>query len=474
MRRLSLTARLATSFALITMLVFGVGGGVLYRALAQQIRAQDDLDLVLTARHLRRLASELDSVQGIRLHESRLDSLVLGSEAFFLRVQDSGGEVLLERNPSHFAISDLQGVKPSNRIVEHDVQEWHSADGPTMRGIATDIGLADGSVVHAVVGREMSDREALLARYRDTLYLMTLCALLAAAALGYLAVRTSLRPLRDIAGRAAHVTVGKLDTRIRFGRVPRELEALVDALNSMLARLEIGFERLSQFTSDLAHDLRTPLGNMRGASEVALARSRSADEYQAVLVSNIEESERLSRMVENVLFLARADNPQYVTTGAGFPVRDELQRVAEYFEGIADDAGIAIHVTASGQLHADVDLFRRAVSNLLANALRYTPHGEVVSITAHEAPDGVTVTVANPGIPIPPEHLSRLFDRFYRVDESRSNSAGSTGLGLAIVRTIMELHGGSASVESDAATTQFHLHFPSRGALAGRLNSMRS
>jgi two-component system, OmpR family, heavy metal sensor histidine kinase CusS len=186
----------------------------------------------------------------------------------------------------------------------------------------------------------VSDREALLASYRDTLYLTTLCALLAAAALRYLAVRTSLRPLRDIAGSAAHVTVGKLDTRIPSGRVPRELEELVDALSSMLARLEVGFERLSQSTSVLARDLRTPLGNMRGASEVAFARSRSADEYQAALVSNIEEC------------------------AVDFAARDELQRVAEYFEGIADDADIAIHVMASGQLHADVDLFRRAVSNL--------------------------------------------------------------------------------------------------------------
>jgi len=387
---------------------------------------------------------------------------VLGNQAFFLRMQDSAGQVLLERNPSHFAISDLRGVKPSNRILEHDVQEWHSPDGLTMRGIATDIALTDGSVVHAVVGREMSDREALLARYRDTLYVTTLCALLAALSLGYLAVRGSLRPLRDIARSAAHVTVGKLDTRIPSARVPRELAALIDALNSMLERLEAGFQRLSQFTADLAHDLRTPLGNMRGASEVALARARSADEYQALLVSNIEECERLSRMVENVLFLARADNPHYVTTAVDFPVRGELLRVADYFEGIADDAGIAIQVQASGQLHADVDLFRRAVSNLLANALRYTPRGASVTLTASEAPDGVIVTVANPGTPIAPEHLGRLFDRFYRVDESRSNPSGSTGLGLAIVRTIMELHGGSASVESDTAATQFHLHFPRR------------
>jgi two-component system, OmpR family, heavy metal sensor histidine kinase CusS len=462
MRRLSLTARLAAWFALITVLVFGAGGGVLYQALAQQIRAQDDFDLVLTARHLRRLASELDSPQGIKLHESRLDSLVLGNQAFFLRMQDSSGQILLERNPSHFSIGDLREVKPSNRIVERDVQEWHTAAGLTMRGVATDIALADGSVVDAVVGREMSDREALLARYRNTLCLTTLCALLAAALLGYAAVRNALRPLRDIASSATQVTVGKLDTRLPSNNVPRELVALIDALNSMLARLELGFQRLSQFTADLAHDLRTPLGNMRGASEVALARPRPIDEYQALLVSNIEECERLSRMVESVLFLARADNPQYMTTAVDFPVRDQLLRVADYFEGIADDVGIAIQVTASGQLHADIDLFRRAVSNLLANALRYTPRGDTVTLTAHETSEGMIVTVANPGTPIPPEHLGRLFDRFYRVDESRSDSSASTGLGLAIVRTIMELHGGNATVESDAAATQFHLHFPRR------------
>lgn len=462
MRQTSLTAKLAASFALITLLVFGAGGSVLYHALAKQIRAQDDLDLVLTARHLRRLASELESPQGVTLHESRLDSLVLGNEAFFLRMTDANGRVLLERNPSHFAIGELQEVKPLNRIFEHDVHEWHTANGQTVRGIATDIALANGSIVDAVVGREMGDREALLARYRNTLYLTTLCALLAATALGYIAVHTGLRPLRDIAGSAARVNVGKLDTRLASDNAPRELAVLVDALNSMLARLELGFQRLSQFTGDLAHDLRTPLGNMRGASEVALARPRSPEEYQALLVSNIEECERLSRMVENVLFLARADNPQYVTSAVDFPARDELLRVADYFEGIADDAGIALKVTATGQLHADVELFRRAVSNLLANALRYTPRGSTVTLAAHETPEGVTVTVSNPGAPIPAQHLERLFDRFYRVDESRSNSSGSTGLGLAIVRTIMELHGGRATVESDAAATQFHLCFPRR------------
>jgi two-component system heavy metal sensor histidine kinase CusS len=461
-RPLSLTARLALWFAAITVLVFAAGGAVLYDALADQIRAQDDLDLVLTARHLRRLAEELQGIDDIREHESRLNSLVLGNQAFFMRITDKAGNVLLERNPSQFAIGALKQVSFTHRILEHDVTAWRGAGGLSLRGVATGMQLRDGSVIEAVVGREMSDREALLARYRLIIAGITLCAFAAAAILGYAAVRETLKPLRDMAGSAARVTVGALDTRIDAAQAPAELRALANALNAMLARLELGYQRLSQFTADLAHDLRTPLGNMRGASEVALARPRSVDEYQALLVSNIEECERLSRMVENVLFLARAEHPQFARSASTFAAQEELTRIADYFEGIADENGIALRVDAKGTLRADVDLFRRAVSNLLANALRYTPRGETVTLSAAPDAQGITVTVANPGPVIAPEHLERIFDRFYRADESRtSTAAGSTGLGLAIVRTIMDLHGGTVSVQSDEAGTRFHLHFPS-------------
>jgi two-component system heavy metal sensor histidine kinase CusS len=214
--------------------------------------------------------------------------------------------------------------------------------------------------------------------------------------------------------------------------------------------------------------MRTPLSNMRGAAEVALARPRSTDEYESLLASNLEECDRLSRMIENVLFLARAEHPQFVKHMREFDAGQELTRIAEYFEGIADDADVRLQVTGAATLTADLELFRRAVSNLLANAIRYTPRGGEIALDAHASADAVRVTVSNQGQPIAPEHLERIFDRFYRIDPSRSSlpssglsqaSTGSTGLGLAIVRTIMELHGGTVHAESDAQSTCFVLTF---------------
>jgi two-component system heavy metal sensor histidine kinase CusS len=229
----------------------------------------------------------------------------------------------------------------------------------------------------------------------------------------------------------------------------------------MLLRLQRGFDRLWQFTTDLAHDLRTPIGNMRGASEVALTRSRSQSEYQALLASNIEECDRVTRMIENVLFLARAESPHFALRRTSFDAAQELHRIGEYFEGPAADEGVDICIRGDARVYAERELFRRAVSNLLANALRFTPPGGTVLLAATDSPEGTSVTVQNPGVGIAPADIGRVFERFYRADASRSNSGTSTGLGLAIVKTIMELHGGHASVRSEVAgLTTFELHFP--------------
>jgi two-component system heavy metal sensor histidine kinase CusS len=295
---------------------------------------------------------------------------------------------------------------------------------------------------------------------------------LLAMVFSYLLIRAALRPLRDIAASASLVTVNRLNTRIEPARVPSELRALVSALNAMLERVEVGFQRLSRFTADLAHDMRTPLSNMRGAAEVALARPRSADEYEALLASNLEECDRLSRMIENVLFLARAEHPQFVKHMCEFDAGAELAHIADYFEGIAEEAHVMVRVSGAAPLTADLELFRRAASNLLANAIRYTPRGGEIVLDASASAGGVRIVVSNQGEPIPAEHLERIFDRFYRIDPSRSRlpaaglsqgSTGSAGLGLAIVRTIMELHGGTVRAESDALGNRFILTFPRRG-----------
>lgn len=464
----SLATGLALSFAGTTLAVFALVGSTLYFTLDREVKQQDDLDIVLISRHTRRLAQELRNERDVREHAERLASQVLGNPALSMEILGTGGAQLVEHNTAGIADAAFpeaalaRRLPPTQRVTEGDVVEWRNARGVPVRGLATDAALADGTPVTIVIARDMTDRWRLLDHYRERLYGFGLAGMLLAFLMSWLLVRESLRPLREMAARAATVTVERLDTPIEVERAPSELEALTNSLNAMLDRLHGGFERMSQYTADLAHDMRTPLGNLRGANEVALARARTTAEYEALLESNLEECERLSRMIESVIFLARAEHPQFMTTLAEFDVHDALAQIADYFEGLADEAGVQIRVQGEGRLRADKELFRRAVGNLLANALRYTPRGAEITLSVEQTPTAVEVTVANLGTPIEAALLERIFDRFYRADASRHReprAGASAGLGLAIVRSIMALHGGSARAESDAASTRFILTF---------------
>jgi two-component system heavy metal sensor histidine kinase CusS len=230
----------------------------------------------------------------------------------------------------------------------------------------------------------------------------------------------------------------------------------------MLERLEEGVQRLSGFAADLAHDLRTPVNALMMQTQVALSRERTLDEYQALLASNLEEYERLSRMIENTLFLARADNAQLAVRRDRIDVREELEHIREYFEMVAEDKQIVLRLNdvSSTMLSADPVLLRRAVNNLVSNAITHTPSGGIVSLETKTDGEWLTIRVTNSGQGIPPEHLEHVFERYYRGDEARAASS-SVGLGLSIVRAIMRLHGGVAEVESVLGqSTVFLLRFP--------------
>ncbi|SMG23101.1 heavy metal sensor histidine kinase [Paraburkholderia susongensis] len=483
----SLTATLALAFGVTTFAVFALVGTYVYVGLERQVRMQDDLDIVLAARHARRLASELESLDGVRTHADRLTSLVLGNKALSMAVADTQGNILARRNVERTELEEPPaGARPAAkgasdalspdaelfpphavpipadaRITSEQIVAWSADDDTPVRGIVTDAELLDHARIRIAVARNLSDRVRLLDSYRDTLKIAGGLGVLLATLLSYWLIRTTLAPLREIVTDTGRITVDRLDTRLDASHAPRELRALVDAQNAMLGRLQQAFGHLSQFSADLAHDLRTPLNNMRGATEVMLSRPRSPDEYQTLLVSNLEEYDRLARMIENVLFLARAEHPSFVTREREFDVYEELTRIAGYFEGLADEAGSVLRVEGRGRLTADLELFRRAVSNLLANALRYTPAGGEITMRVEETSDAVRVVVANPGEPIDPALLPRVFERFVRGDRARSGGVpgGTAGLGLAIVRSVMELHGGTARVESDASGTRFILDF---------------
>jgi two-component system heavy metal sensor histidine kinase CusS len=461
MRRLSLATRLTVTFTVITAVCFILVGWLLYRAAEQRILEQDETNIVLSARHLRRLVAELDSIADLKIHQDRMVVSVLGDNSNALRMVDDAGRIIVDHNPMGFPLDANGAVPTGQRIVPTMLHTWYGDQSLPIRGVAVVGQMRDGAQVTIMVARSLADRAVLLRRYRRDMALRLLAGMIAATVLSYLLVRRALRPLRSMAAEAATIHAQNLHTRLSAGNAPTELHALSHALNEMLDRLEGGFARVWQFTVDLAHDLRTPLGNLRGTNEVALARTRTPAEYQALLGSNIEECDRVSRTIESVLFLARADNPQFALQRSTLDVREELQRIADYFEGIASDARVAIDIQGSATILADRELFRRAVGNLLSNALRYTPPEQTITLLATQTNDAVTVAVENPGAGISAEHLDKLFDRFYRVDRSRSDSANSTGLGLSIVKSIIELHGGRVTVDSQPqGITRFVLWFP--------------
>jgi two-component system, OmpR family, heavy metal sensor histidine kinase CusS len=460
MRRLSLTATLTAVFTLIALLTFYFVGSYLYNNLHVQLLRIDSEEVVIKAEHLRSLVAGEDSAEALTTHVLRFAGQVVGSNAFVVQILANDGRPLVNFNPSNLPIVAGSAIPDLTPVRDADVRDWKSATGGTARGVAVQAHFHDGDTATIVVGRSVDDVLDILSGYRHSIVRGTAIGAFVAILLSYLLVHRALGPLHRITEEASRINVEGLNVRFDLSNTSPELHELSVSMNGMLARLERGFRLLSQYTENLAHDLRTPVNNLRGQTEVMLSRARSSEEYQTLLVSNLEEYERLSRMIENILFLARAENAQIAVRRADLDLEEQLQQVAEYFEGLADESGVALKVQANGTIRADAVLFRRAISNLISNGLRYTPRGESIELTTQSTAGGTVVCIRNPGPGIDPEHLDKIFERFYRIEEARTGSASSTGLGLAIVRSIMDLHEGRASAENLEGCVRFSLFFP--------------
>ena len=295
---------------------------------------------------------------------------------------------------------------------------------------------------------DVTQDEAVLARYRRMLVLVLGIGICCSAAAGMLIVRKGMRPLQEITRAARRITVAQLHERIDPAQWPQDLAELATAFDEMLARLEASFKRLSQFSADLAHEFRTPMTSLRTQAEWALMRNRSPDECRRVLEASLEEYERLSRMVDSLLFLARAENAEMIVQRAPFSAANETQAVIDLFNAAVAEKGVVLEIQGDACLQGDAGLFRRALSNLLDNSFRHTPAGGRITISTRQFErDGAEVRVEDTGCGVAAEHLPKLFDRFYRVDSSRHQPGA--GLGLSLVKSIIELHKGSVSLQSE-------------------------
>ena len=230
----------------------------------------------------------------------------------------------------------------------------------------------------------------------------------------------------------------------------------------MLARLEESFGRLQDFSADLAHELRTPVSNLLTQTQVALSRARGVDEYRDVLASNAEEFERLSRTIGDMLFLAQADQGLVVMRRERFDLAAEVRELFEFYDALAAEKALRLTVAGDATIDGDRLMLRRALANLVSNAIRHAPREGEVRVRLGSEGSATTIAVENTGDPIASEHLDRVFDRFWRADRARGHTGEGAGLGLAITRSIVRAHGGDIAARSLAGEVRFEIRMPAR------------
>lgn len=467
----SLTLRLSLLFALTTVVLLAAIGAYLYHFLDTALMQRDHAELTAKVALFRRHLAAANSLSGVAAAPNEFRDAIIGHPHLKFALLDEAGNTLLSSSDWRPGADALKMLAASNDVLHGSALHMPTPDNPYHTVAAWgDLGGGAGGRALIVLSLDSQEAQGLLAEYRRALFAAMLFGGLAAAALGFLTARNGLRPLRRMAGTAGDISASRLDRRLEVAHAPEELKMLAATFNAMLERLHDSFTRLSDFSSDLAHELRTPINNLMGQTQVALSRARSAEEYRAVLESNLEEYERLARMIGDMLFLAKADNVRVPLNAEEIDLRAELDKVAEYYEVLADDANLRIVCEGQGRVLADRILIQRAIGNLLSNAVRHAPPGSEVGASIADLGDAVELRVANPGPGISPEHLARVFDRFYQVDGARERSdalegaSTGAGLGLAIVKSIMRLHGGDARAASEPGRlTTFTLRFPACG-----------
>lgn len=449
----SIATQLVVLFTICAALLLTCSLGTFYWIVVRHAFEEDNAVLADKVAGLR---TELRQPDGLRLLDSELKNPRRGEPAvYWIRLLDSNGALLAETPgmsellpPSAFAVSHARS--PNN----------HRTANKLFSLVAVDENVGTNSY-KLQIAQDRSADERFGREFGVLLLLVLLLGFCASAVVAITVTRRGLRPLSKMRRMFERVQPAHLSERVEPAGWPVELRPLAASFDAMLSRLQDSFTRLSQFSADLAHELRTPIGNMLGEAQVALRRERGPEEYRSIIESTAAECERLSAIIDSLLFLARADSAEQQLNRSAFNARAAIEKIVSFYQTLAEDRRIQINCRGDGEIFADHVLFNRAIGNLLDNALRFTPDGGKIDIEIDVVEQSTRISVKDSGVGIPAEHLPRVFDRFYRVDSSRSSEG--TGLGLALVKSILDLHGGSATIKSEPGVgTIVSLTFPSK------------
>jgi len=438
----SMQARLTLLLGAIALLVSSVAGATLFWALKREVARQEITEASGKSELVEHLIDMQGGAGGLDELAAALDGMRAGHGHLGIWIEDGRGALLYGGEPPRI----LQAL-PGREVV------LQAADGARLRGLRMplDERLAPGGQLTVAVGTDAGAR--LLYAYGTALLLICGLWVGATVMLAAWAVRRSMAPARRLSEQAARIQPDNLALRLPLQDTDRELHDLVRSFNRTLERLQAAYQQMEGFNADVAHELRTPLATLINGTQVMLSSPREAAELRDALESNLEVLEDLKTLVNDMLFLARADRGERAAELAPVSLAAEARRVAEFYEAALEERGLRLRCEGDAVAAANPGLLRRALANLVSNAIQATPRGGEIVLACRQTPAGARAEVRNPGPPIAPADLPRIFDRFFRAGAPHAARGEGHGLGLAIVRAIALMHGGGADARSDAAGT---------------------
>ncbi|HHL45755.1 MAG TPA: heavy metal sensor histidine kinase, partial [Gammaproteobacteria bacterium] len=370
-RPISLTLRLTFLFSAIATVVLLTFGWIIERSLDRHFESEDIKELSMISQVVEQSLTTLEAKHDFAQLKQRFDDLLVGHHGPLLRLSDASGKLLYSSPGPNLARVPKPTGTPSS---QDSIQLW--SDGKHNYRVQIKRVPGSGGPYTVITAVTIDFHLHFLSKFRHTLWLTVFGGIVVMGIMGWMAVRHGHQPLRNMVDQIGRISANELNTRLVPKAVPAELTELAASFNELLQRLEEAFNRLSNFSADIAHELRTPVTNLMTQTQVALSQVRSVEEYQEILYSSMEEYERMAQMIGDMLFLAKADNEQHPLHMETIDLESELHNLFDYYEAWAEGHQVSLNLEGQAQIRGDRLMLRRALSNLLSNAIRYTPAQE--------------------------------------------------------------------------------------------------
>lgn len=452
MIKYSISGRLALMFALASVLFVSVYGVLLRDSLHTSLQKQMHNELLFRSNLIEPWIASRTTDSSWHLLTDKLENL---SAAEGDRVRYGFFSDNPSLNQEVFSLAELNWNTLGNGFSKLAPDR---EDSCSLFVYIAEVAAKEGrSAVRYVIAIDSTSYMGTLTDFTKTLIMITAIGVMLVASVGFMIAKIGLRPVKNLSSQAQYLLPGDDNQRLDTLTLPHELKDLASSFNGVLARQAVAWRQLESFNADVAHELRTPLTNLIGQTQLGLSHKHDIYELQELLGSNLEELERMASIVNDMLFLSHAQAGEYATQRTEVSVNTEAQKTVEYIEPLLADKGLQVKVGGDVTACIDHRLFHRALANLLSNSARYAYPNSTVTVAIKQKGDIVSVAVSNHGESIADEQLERLFERFYRIDSSRSSSHTHHGLGLSIVRAVALMHKGNVFASSNDGTNTFGL-----------------